>query len=159
MLGALTFALKLAMAPLPNIEPVSLLLIVYSLVFGYKAFYPLFVYICMENLVYGISLWSIGYLYMWPMLIVCTLLIFKVAHSHNTLVWSIVSGIYGLLFGALYIPLYVISGGAEFACSWWINGLAYDIIHGSSNFILCLVLFNPLIKTLDKLEKKIITTI
>lgn len=38
-LAALMAALQAAMAPLPNIEPVSLLVLVYALVFGRDVFY------------------------------------------------------------------------------------------------------------------------
>ena len=37
MLGALTFALQVVMAPLPNIEPVSLLVMLFAAVFGWKS--------------------------------------------------------------------------------------------------------------------------
>ena len=53
LLGALMFALKFAMSSLPNIEPVSLLLISFTVVFGVKAIYPLSVYIILEMLIYG----------------------------------------------------------------------------------------------------------
>ena len=43
ILGALTFAMKVAMAALPNIEPVSLSIMVYAAVFGLKALYPTYV--------------------------------------------------------------------------------------------------------------------
>ena len=36
ILGALTFGLKFAMSWLPNIEPVSLLVMLYAVVFGRK---------------------------------------------------------------------------------------------------------------------------
>ena len=36
MLGALTFALQVVMAPLPNIEPVSLLVMLFAAVFGWN---------------------------------------------------------------------------------------------------------------------------
>lgn len=152
MLGALTFALKFAMAPLPNIEPVSLLLIIYTIVFGAKAIFPLLIYIASEIFVYGFSFWSIGYLYIWLVLIIVVMSVDQIKHSTNTLLWATVSGIYGLVFGALYIPLYFIYGGAAFAISWWISGIPYDIMHGVANFILCLILFNPLMRIFNILN-------
>lgn len=154
LLGALTFALKFIMAPLPNIEPVSLLLIVYTISFGMKAIYPLAIYVILEITLYGFGIWSIGYLYIWFVLIVATASIHAINKSTNTLLWSIVSCIYGLSVGALYIPLYVISGGTTLAFSWWISGIPYDITHGVSNFILCMVLLQPLTKLLFILKKQ-----
>jgi energy-coupling factor transport system substrate-specific component len=56
------------------------------------------------------------------------------------------------MFCALYIPLYLITGGSTFAVSWWVSGIPYDIIHGATNFILCLVLFKPTVNTLFNLK-------
>ena len=50
ILGSMTFALKMGMAALPNIEPVSLAVMVYGVVFGLKALYPVYVYVAMEVL-------------------------------------------------------------------------------------------------------------
>ena len=145
------FALKFAMSALPNIEPVSLLLISFTVALGAKAVYPLLVYIILETLIYGFGFWSIGYLYIWPVLVIIALLINKVVN--NSFLWAVVSGLFGLIFGALYIPLYLISGGFTFAITWWISGLPYDFIHCVSNFILCLILFKPITNTLLKVKE------
>ena len=151
LLGALMFALKFVMSSLPNIEPVSLLLISFAVTFGVKAIYPLLVYIILEMLIYGFGFWSIGYLYIWPILVIDALLINKVVNS--SFIWAVVSGMFGLIFGALYIPLYLISGGFTFAITWWTSGLPYDFIHCVSNFILCLILFKPITNTLSKFKE------
>ena len=53
LLTALLFGGKLALAWLPNIEPVSLLVLVYALVFGRDVFYIVFTFILLEGLVFG----------------------------------------------------------------------------------------------------------
>ena len=54
VLGALTFAAKLVMSPLPNIEPASLMIMLFAVTFGWKALYPTGLYVAMEVLYYGI---------------------------------------------------------------------------------------------------------
>lgn len=154
ILGVLTFVLKLVMAPLPNIEPVSLLLIVYTIAFGKHVMYPLTIYVLLEIVMYGFGIWSVGYLYIWLVLAIITLSIYSIHNSTNVLLWATVSGLYGLMVGMLYIPLYVISGGTTFAISWWISGIHYDVTHCIANFILCLTLFQPLTKILFVLKKQ-----
>ena len=68
ILGGLTFAAKVAMAGLPNIEPVSLMVMLFAVTFGRKAVYPIYVYVLMEFVLYGLNLWSINYLYVWIIL-------------------------------------------------------------------------------------------
>ena len=77
ILGALTFALKFAMAALPNIEPVSLLMMVFGAVFGLKALYPCYVYVAMEILTFGIGTWNVNYLYIWAIIVVVAWLMRK----------------------------------------------------------------------------------
>lgn len=153
ILGAMLFALKFAMSPLPNIEPVSFLLIVYAIAFGIKALYPLSIYIVLEFLIYGFGFWSIAYLYIWLILVLIAIVVSKIIKNNmHPLLWAAISGLFGLVFGALYIPLCIISGGFAFATVWWLNGLTYDIVHCVSNFIICLILFKPTTKTLLKLK-------
>ena len=153
LLGALLFVLKFAMSSLPNIEPVSLLLISYTIVFGIKVLYPLAIYILLEITIYGFGFWSIGYLYIWFVLVIVVTAIHKISNNKNPFLWALISGIFGLIFGALYIPLYIVSGGFTFAITWWISGLPYDIIHCVSNFVLCMILFKPITNTLLKLKE------
>mgnify|MGYP006976686954 CR=1 FL=1 len=68
ILGALTFGAKVAMSFLPNIEPVSLFVILYAVVFGRKALYPIYLYVLMEILLYGLGTWNFNYLYVWAIL-------------------------------------------------------------------------------------------
>lgn len=153
ILGAMLFAFKFAMSSLPNIEPVSLLLIVYTITFGIKAIYPLSIYVSLEFLIYGFGFWSIAYLYIWLILVVSVIITRKITNSLNPLLWALISGVFGLAFGALYIPLYMISGGFTFALTWWASGIPYDIIHGVANFIICIILFKPISRTLMKLKQ------
>ena len=69
ILAALTFGLKVAMSGLPNIEPVSLMVMLFAVIFGWKALYPAFVYVVMEILYFGLGTWNICYLYVWPLLV------------------------------------------------------------------------------------------
>ena len=77
MLAALTFALQVVMSPLPNIEPVSLLVMLFAVTFGWKALYPVYIFVVMEILYYGFNIWNIYYLYVWAILAVATLLLRK----------------------------------------------------------------------------------
>lgn len=153
MLGALTFAAKVAMAGLPNIEPVSLFVMLFAVVFGKKCLYPIYTYVVMEFLFYGLHLWSINYLYVWLVLAVVAGLLREMKHP---LMWAVISGAFGLMFGLLCVPVYIVSGGMEFAVSWWISGIPFDVTHAIGNFVIVLVLFVPLRKLLTKLYTRIV---
>ena len=108
VLGALTFAAKYVMSFLPNIEPVSLCVMLFAVVFGKKWVYPVYLYVAMEILFYGISLWNINYFYIWAVLAVAAYFLRKMRHP---LGWALLSGVFGLLFGALCGIVDVFIGG------------------------------------------------
>ena len=148
VLGALTFALKMCMALLPNLEPVSLLVMVFVAVFGLKALYPVYVYVAMEILYWGIGTWNVNYLYIWAILAVAALLLRKL---EQPLAWAMVSGVFGLAFGLLCSPVDMAMGGLTYAMTKWASGIPFDIAHCIGNFAMALILFRPLRILLDKL--------
>ena len=150
MLAALTFALKVAMSWLPNIEPVSLMVMVMAAVFGYRALFPVYTYALLEILVYGLGTWNINYLYIWAILAVVSVWLRRM---ESPVLWAILSGTFGLLFGALCAPVDLFMGGAGYALGKWISGLGFDIAHCVGNFVIALVLFVPLRNLLQKLMK------
>lgn len=151
VLGAMTFALKMCMFFLPNIEPVSLCILVYTAVFGLKALYPTYVYVAMEVLYWGIGTWNVNYLYIWSILALAAMLM---RNMRSPLGWAMLSGTYGLLFGALCAPVDVAIGGFAYAVTKWVSGIPFDIAHCIGNFIIALVLFVPLRNLMEKLQRK-----
>ena len=134
VLGALTFAAKVAMSFLPNIEPVSLFVMLFAVVFGRKCVYPIYVYVAMELIVYPMDLWSIAYLYVWAVLALGAWLLKK---AEGPLPFAVLSCAFGMVFG------------------WWINGIPYDISHAIGNFAIALAAFTPLRGLLERLYRNI----
>lgn len=154
LIGMMTAALeaaKLAMSFLPNVELVTLLVILFTLCLGGKALAAVFAFVGVECLVWGIGLWTIMYLYIWPLLALLALLFRR---QESVLFWSVLSGFFGLFFGALCAIPYFFIGGVQTAAAWWIAGIPWDILHGVSNFVLCLVLFAPLRKVFLRLGRE-----
>lgn len=151
MLGALTFGAKVAMSGLPNIEPVSLMVMLFAVVFGLKCLYPIYLYVLMEVMLYGINLWNINYLYIWAILAVISILLRNLRHP---VWWALISGAFGMAFGLLCSPVYMAIGGFDYGIRWWLSGLAFDIPHAIGNFVIALALFVPLRRLLEKLYGK-----
>jgi len=152
LLGALIFVLKFAMAGLPNIEPVTLLVMVYASVFNRQSWYPISIYIVLEMLIYGFGLWTIGYCYIWFILALISVAI--IPKIKNRWCIATIAGLFGLLFGALYIPIYIIYGGIEYAIAWWIAGLSFDAIHAAGNFVIVLLLYKPMSQFLQTMYER-----
>lgn len=152
ILGALTFGAKVVMSGLPNIEPVSLMVMLFAVVFGVKCLYPIYLYVMLEILFYGIQLWTVNYLYVWTILALAAWLLRRM---EQPLGWALLGGVFGLSFGALCAPVYLFSGGLGFAVSWWVSGIPFDIAHCIGNFIMVLLLFIPLRRLLTRLYARL----
>ena len=148
VLGAMTFAAKYVMAALPNIEPVSLMVMLFAVTFGKKAVYPIYLYVAMELLFYGLGTWNIMYLYIWAIL---ALAAYACRGMESPLGWALLSGGFGLLFGALCAPVDVAMGGMGYAVSKWASGIPFDIAHCAGNFVIALVLFKPMRQLMARL--------
>ena len=150
MLGTIETA-KRALSFVTNVELVTLLIILYTLYFGWRIFYVIAAFTLIEGCLYGFGLWWIMYVYVWPLLAGLTYLFRK---KESVWFWSFFSGIYGLLFGALCTLPYFVIEGVDMVITWWVAGIPYDILHGISNFVLCLILYFPLKNALVKLKNR-----
>lgn len=148
MMVAVIEACKFAMAVLPNIELTSFWVILFALTFGRRIYLVVPVFILIEGLIYGFGMWWFMYLYAWPALALVTRLLRKMDFA---LGWAVVSGAFGLMFGALCSIPYGILGAADgldsgfrAAFAYWVAGIPFDLIHGASNFALMLALYRPM---------------
>lgn len=142
-------ACKFAFAAIPNVELTSFWIIIFTLMFKKRIFIVIPVFILIEGAVYGFGLWWIMYLYAWPLLAILTLVLKK---NNSAWLWSVISGMFGLLFGLLCSIPYLFVGGPETAFAWWIAGIPWDVVHGVSNFVIMLVLYHPITKAMKKLH-------
>lgn len=143
VLAGLLLAVQVGLAFLPNIELVSVLLIVYTSTIGKKVFYPLYAFILLEGIFYGFGLWWINYLYVWAVLIILVLLFKK---QESPVVWMIIAGLFGLLFGALTALPYFFIGGVHMTWVYFLNGIPFDLLHCAGNCVTTLILYKPLVR-------------
>ena len=147
LLACLMFGAKFAMQNIPNVHLGAVLLIVATLRFGIKTLYMVFVYIMLEGLFFGFSIWWVPYIYIWAILVLAVL----PQRKHKSwLMLSVTGALHGYLFGAMCAIVTAVIGGLKAGFAFWVSGIPYDLIHGTSNFILCMILLRPL----DKLAQK-----
>ena len=151
MMGVLLVASKEALAFLPNVELVTLLVVLFTLTFGWSALGGVAVFLLLEGLFYGFGFWWVMYLYIWPLLVLLTCLLRFLKRAWQ---WALVAGIYGLCFGALCSLFYVTMWDFPKIISWVIAGFYFDCIHAAGNFILMLLLYTPLRRTLEALKRQ-----
>ena len=134
--SATLFAIQIALSSLPNVELVSFLFVIYGLSLSFKMNLAIsFVFVTLEVIAWGFGDWAIGYYWIWPL-------------------WALFSGLWGILFGLLFAINHGLFYGFHYSLAYWIKGLSFDLIHVISNYIIMLILFNPVLKLFKENHRK-----
>ena len=152
LLAAVMVGLQVGLAALPNIEAVSLLVMVYTVVLGSGVAYILAVFVVLEMLLWGVHTWVLSYLYVWAVL---AALAWLLRRMESRLGWALLSGAYGLSFGALCALVYLPVGGWRMFAATWVAGIPFDLLHCGGNFVMALLLFRPCRRVLALLWERI----
>ena len=157
LLGALMYASKVIMEILPNVHLLGVFVVAITVAYRKKALYPIYIYVFLNGLFSGFSLWWIPYLYIWTLLWGAVMLLPKnIPTKARPIIYMSVCALHGFLFGTLYAPAQAIMFGLDFKATiaWIAAGLPWDFVHGVSNFF-CGILICPIISVLKNSEKYI----
>ena len=155
MLGALMYTSKVLMEVAPNVHLLGTFVIAITVVYRQKALYPIYVYVFINGLFSGFSMWWVPYLYIWTVLWGITMLLpKKMPQKIKPIVYMLVCALHGFLFGTLYAPAQAIMFGLDFegTVAWIVAGLPWDFIHGVSNFC-CALLVVPIANILKRAQR------
>ena len=149
---AAMFVSQVALSFLPNIELVSLLVIVYTHAFRRKVLYILYVFALLEGLLYGFTTWWLTYLYVWTIL---AGLAWAFRRMESPLGWAVLSGAFGLAFGALYAPSQALLYGLDWRATlaWIAAGLPFDAVHAAGDLAMA-TLAVPLTRLLARSSRR-----
>ena len=156
MLAVIMFCSKLLMEALPNIHIVGMLVVLYTVVFRTKALIPIYIYVFLTGIYAGFDVWWVPYLYIWTVLWAMTMCLPKnMPRAAAIVVYSVVCGLHGFLYGVLYAPAQAFFFGFNFeqTVAWIISGIPFDILHGVGNVIFGCFVY-PLAQIMKKIMKK-----
>lgn len=154
LLIAITIAFKEVLSFLPNIEVVTLFLMIFTLNLSLKDSILIALgYSLVESLLYGINIYIISYFMVWLIIVFVTYLLRNKLNSYFKV--AILSFLYGLLFDIPFsLPFFMASFKA--GISYLLQGVIFSIVHALGNFIVAVILFdqlNHIFKTLLKRAK------
>lgn len=149
LLGAILVVAQIALSSLPNIELVSLLVYLYAKIYGKKAFIPVYIFVLLEGLLYGFTIWWVTYLYVWAILVILSVI---TKHESSTFVCAAVTSLFGLSFGLLCTIPTLLIGGPGAAVTFFVNGLPFDMAHFAGNLTAALILYYPLYSLMSRLK-------
>jgi energy-coupling factor transport system substrate-specific component len=154
LLSAMLFLAQLSLWALPNVELVTLLLMSIAISFSFKdGVLVVLLFTLLEGLYWGFADWTLGYLWIWSLLVILTQ-ITKPVTKFKASRMAILGGLFGLAFGFLFAIQHALLYGLNMGISYWIMGIGFDLIHGFANYTLILLLFDPVNKLLSQLIRK-----
>lgn len=153
MLGAVMYASKVLMEALPNVHLLGAFTIAFTLQYGKKALYPIYVFVLLLGLMNGFPTWWLPHLYLWTVLWGVTMLLPR-RFREKPLVCMVLCAAHGFLYGTLYAPAQALLFGLDLSgmIAWIIAGLPWDAVHGVSNFFMG-ALVAPMVSALRTAER------
>lgn len=140
MLGAILYVAQISLAFLPNVELVTLLIVIFTKNLGKDGIFACFIYVWLNAFSAGFGLWWVTYLVVWPLF---ALMSYKLKKIDSWLIWAVINGGFGLCFGALFALPYIFVS-PTYALSYWLGGISFDIVHCIGNFSIALILGKPI---------------
>jgi len=156
MLGTLMFCSKLIMEALPNIHLLGMLTMTYTIAFRRKALIPLYVFVFLTGLYAGFATWWVPYLYIWTVLWGMTMLLpQRMPDRLKMVLYPIVCGLHGLLYGVLYAPAQALLFGLNWQqmLAWIASGFFFDLLHAVGNVAAGLLVL-PFSRLLQRLMRQ-----
>ena len=156
LLGALAFLGDTVFEGLPNIHPVAVLMAAYTVVYGWSALIPIYVYVFLIGFSWGFGAFWLPYLYVWlPLFLLIHIIPRTWPKLLRAILYAVVCTLHGLCFGVLWAPAQALMFGftAKQTLAWIMSGLTFDIIHAVGNACASLLIL-PIAHVLSTLEKK-----
>lgn len=147
---ALMVGAQWALAALPNIHLTGVFIVILTRLYRAKALFPIGVYILLEGLIQGFSLWWVPYLYVWPILWGMAMLIPKnIPDKWGMILYPLVCSLHGFLYGTLWAfsQPFLMDLPWESLGIYIANGIPFDVTHGIGNLVLGTLVL-PLCKAL-----------
>ncbi|WP_297522799.1 ECF transporter S component [uncultured Clostridium sp.] len=150
MLSAFNIASRVTLQFLPNIKPVTSIIIMVSIIFG-----PTFgiavavVTTIVSNMLLGMGTWTIFQILAWSMIALLAGLLGKGLRTLPIFWMALFSAICGFIFG-FFVSLdkLLIAGPGAFL-AYYFAGLSFDMLHAIGNFafyLICAPIFIPILK-------------
>lgn len=151
---------KFALSSIPNVEIITLLIMVYTIVFGLRISLPtVLIFVTLEMFIFPFNTWVLSYYVYWPMLAIVTRLCSKLIKKNQYLFPALIAGVMTLFFGVLtsFIDACFYAGEQTILSMFvaiYVKGVTFFIIHFVSNVVVLAVAFLPLVKLLTKLKER-----
>ena len=145
ILSTLAFVGRILMQPLPNIQPVTAILVIISLTLTtIDGLIIACLSILLSNIYLGMGPWTIFQILTFSILIMFTGIFFKRLYqpknTYNRLIFALYCFVLGLVYGFIISIFSVYLFKAPSFWGYYVQGISFDLLHGIGNFVFYLLL-------------------
>lgn len=157
--SAMLTGAKFALSWIPNVEIVTLLLVVFAYSYGIKYAMPVAVVFSLTDiLIYGFGYWVLSYIIHWNALVLA-ICILKNKGVKSEYIYALAVCIMTFLFGfsSSFIDVSLSGGFINFGSrflTYYIAGAVFYIVHIACNTVFVLILFKPLSDVAVKMKER-----
>jgi hypothetical protein len=160
MMIAVTHVSRLAFSFLPNVQPVTVIVLFITCIFGWKdGAIVASLSLILSNLTMGMGIWTVAQISAYLLIVLLTYICQKLIDSLPLAViwWALYAGIVGYLYGFLLSILQAPILGLNFQgiLAYWVAGLVFDSYHAIGNVGFYIILYPLLPPLLEKVKQKI----
>lgn len=159
VMAAMLTALKFALSAIPNVEVVTLFVLVYTTAFGAAYTLPAVLVFCgVEVALYGVASWVVLYFVYWPLLAVLSCLFLRRRNLVVAVALAVVMSVFFGVLSACADTLIASAGlaGTDLGRYWvayYVRGLYFDVVHTVSNFAVVGVLYLPMCYAAERIAR------
>lgn len=159
LLAAINIASRIALQGLPNIKPVTSIIIISVMFFGLSFGIKLtIVTTIVSNIFLGMGTWTFFQILAWIVICLLTQLVIeffdKIHKEPSYIVMAIFAFIMGYVYGFIVSLEQFMIGGLSLFIAYYSTGFLFDTLHAVGNFCFYLMCAPLLVKIFDKERRK-----
>lgn len=151
VLTALIVVGRMSFTFLPNVQPMTTILILITLTIGLgNGLLVALLSILISNLSLGMGVWTIAQLVSFSVIIIITSLFHNFYDKIPPLLMALHCGLMGLLYGLIISLVQAPFFGWASFMPYYFSGIPYDFLHAFGNVCFYIILYKPLSNILKK---------
>ncbi|UDM81025.1 ECF transporter S component [Vagococcus fluvialis] len=154
-MSAASFTGRLLFQSIPNVQPLTTIIIICTLVFGfYFGSTVAILSIMISNLFLGMGIWTIAQIVAFLSICLITFVLKPILTKMPLLVLAIFAGLMGYWFGFIISLVQAPFFGIQKFWIYYLQGVSFDTFHAVGNTIFFLILYPVLTPLLNKIDIK-----
>ncbi|MFW3587707.1 ECF transporter S component [Vagococcus fluvialis] len=153
LMSAASFTGRLLFQSIPNVQPLTTIIIICTLVFGfYFGSTVAILSIMISNLFLGMGVWTIAQIVAFLSICGITFLLKPLLNKLPLIILALYAGIMGYWFGFIISVVQALFFGIQKFWIYYLQGISFDTFHAVGNFIFFLILYPVLLPLFKKVN-------